>query len=83
MDSCEPQGPVDVTAMFDEFNLDLRVSCVGPPIELPERRPTNDEIMESEEGQRRLAGFMLRRYADRVSSTHRGGRSSILFHFDH
>jgi len=83
VDSCEPRGPVEVTATFDEFNLDLRVSYVGPPIELPMRRPTNEEIMESEEGQRRLAGFMLRRYADRVAATHKSGRSTILFHFDH
>jgi len=83
VDSCEPQGPVEVAATFDEFNLDLRVSYVGPPLELPEKRPTNEEIMESEEGQRRLAGFMLRRYADRVAATHKAGRSTILFHFDH
>jgi NCS2 family nucleobase:cation symporter-2 len=83
MDSCEPQGPVDVTATFDEFNLDVRVSYAGAPIELPEKRPTNEEIMESEEGQRRLAGFMLRRHADRVTATHKAGRSTILFHFDH
>ena len=83
VDSCEPRGPVEVAASFDEFNLDLRVSYVGPPIELPERRPSNEEIMESEDGQRKLAGFMLRRYADRVVATHRAGRSTILFHFDH
>ena len=83
LDSCDPQGPIDIAASFDEFNLDLRVSYSGPPIELPMRRPTNEEIMESEEGQRRLAGFMLRRFADRVSATHRNGRSTVLFHFDH
>ena len=83
LDSCDPQGPVDVAASFDEFNLDLRVSYVGPPIELPVHRPTNEEIMESEEGQRRLAGFMLRRFADRVSAANRNGRSTVLFHFDH
>lgn len=83
LDSCEPQGPVEVAATFDEFNLDLRVSYAGPPIELPERRPSNEEIMESEEGQRRLAGFMLRRFADRVAAAHKGGRSTIHFHFDH
>ena len=83
VDSCEPQGPVEVTATFDEFNLDLRVSYAGPAIELPEKRPTNEEIMESEKGQRRLAGFMLRRHADRVRATHNAGRSTILFHFDH
>jgi xanthine permease XanP len=83
MDSCEPQGPVEVMATFDEFNLDVRVSYIGPPLELPDKRPSNEEIMESEEGQRRLAGFMLRRYADRVAATHKAGRSTILFHFDH
>jgi NCS2 family nucleobase:cation symporter-2 len=83
VESCEPQGPLDVEASFDEFRLDVRVSYVGAPLELPEKRPTNEEIMESEEGQRRLAGFMLRRLADRVQATHRGGRATILFHFDH
>jgi xanthine permease XanP len=83
LDSCEPQGPVQVAATFDEFNLDVQVSYVGPPLELPERRPTNEEIMESEDGQRRLAGFMLQRHADRVRATHKAGRSTLLFHFDH
>jgi xanthine permease XanP len=65
-----------------EFNLNVRVSYVGPPLELPDKRPTNEEIMESN-GQRRLAGFMLRCYADRVAATHKAGGSTILFHFDH
>jgi len=82
-ESCAPQGPLGVEASFDEFNLDLRVSYAGPPLELPEARPTNQESMASEEGQRKLAGFMLRRHADRVHASHKAGRSSILFHFDH
>lgn len=82
-ESCDPQGPVEIEASFDEFNLDLRVSYAGPPLELPDKRPSNEEIMASEEGQRRLAGFMLRRYADRVATTHKADRSTILFHFDH
>ena len=83
VDGCAPEGPLEIEARFDEFNLDLRVSYVGPPLALPDKRPSNEEIMASEEGQRRLAGFMLRRYADRVQSTHRAGRSTVLFHFDH
>jgi NCS2 family nucleobase:cation symporter-2 len=83
VEGCEPQGPLEVEATFDEFNLNIRVSYIGPSLELPDRRPSNEEIMESEQGQRRLAGFMLRRYADRVAATHRSGRSTILFHFDH
>jgi NCS2 family nucleobase:cation symporter-2 len=83
LEGCDPQGPLEITASFDEFSLDVRVSYAGKPLELPEKRPTNEEIMTSEDGQRRLAGYMLRRHADRVSATHKSGRSTILFHFDH
>jgi NCS2 family nucleobase:cation symporter-2 len=82
-EGCAPQGPLEIAASFDEFSLDLRIIYSGSPLELPDRRPSNEEIMESVEGQRRLAGFILRRYSDRFSSTHRAGRSTVLFHFDH
>lgn len=77
------QGPLEVAATFDEFNLDLRVSYDGPPLELPDMRPSHDEILASEEGERRLAGYMLRRFADRVAVSRKGERSTVLFHFDH
>lgn len=83
VDSGVATGPLEIEASFDEFSLDLRVSYDGPPLELPEVRPSNEEIMASEEGARRLAGFMLRRHADRVQAAHKAGRSTILFHFDH
>ncbi len=83
VESCEPQGPLRIVATFDEFSLDLRIIYSGPPLVLPAKRPSIEEIIESEEGQRRLAGFMLRRFADRVAATHKRGRSTILFHFDH
>ena len=83
VDGGAPEGPLEIGASFDEFNLDVRVSYRGAPLELPDRRPSNEEIMASEEGGRKLAGFMLRRYADRVQATHRAGLSTILFHFDH
>jgi NCS2 family nucleobase:cation symporter-2 len=83
VESGAAEGPLEIEASFDEFSLDLRVSYTGPPLELPERRPTNEEIMASEEGQRRLAGFLLRRLADRVQSTQRSGKSVVAFHFDH
>jgi len=76
-------GVLEVAASFDEFRLDLRVSYDGPLPELPDKRPTNEEIIASEEGERRLAGFMLRRLADRVSASQKGARSVIVFHFDH
>jgi xanthine permease XanP len=83
VDSGVATGPLEIEASFDEFSLDLRVSYDGSPLELPETRPSNEEIMASEEGARRLAGFLLRRHADRVQATSKTGRSTILFHFDH
>lgn len=78
-----PSGPVSVEARFDEFNLDVALTYRGAMIELPERRPSDKEIIETEEGHRRLAGFMLRRNADRVRSDQTGGDVVIRFHFDH
>jgi NCS2 family nucleobase:cation symporter-2 len=83
VDACAPEGPLEIEASFDEFSLELRVSYHGPPLEMPERRPTNEQIMASDDGARQLAGFLLRKYADRVEATHKAGRSTILFHFDH
>lgn len=76
-------GPLEVDASFDEFNVVLRLSYDGPPLELPTERPSDEEIMASDEGERRLAGFMLRRFADRVAATGRNGRSIVTFQFMH
>lgn len=76
-------GPVTLQASFDEFNLDLRLSYRGELLELPDQRPTDREIRESEQGMRRLAGFMLRRNADGVRSEAHDGVATVHFHFDH
>lgn len=76
-------GPLDVEASFDEFNLYLQVSYEGPELELPQRRPTIEEIIDSQDGERRLAGFLLRSFADRVTSRRSGSQASVAFHFDH
>jgi NCS2 family nucleobase:cation symporter-2 len=76
-------GPIELSASFDEYRLDLRISYDGPPLELPEERPSIEEILADEAGERRLAGFMLRRLADRVAASARDGRATVLLHFDH
>jgi NCS2 family nucleobase:cation symporter-2 len=76
-------GPLILEASFDEFNLDLRLSYQGEPLEFPERRPTDREIRETDEGMRRLAGFMLRHNADRIRAEAKDGAATVHFHFDH
>lgn len=82
-DSGVTQGHLTVAAGFDEFSLDVRVSYDGVALELPDRRPTNEEIIASYEGQYRLAGYLLRNHADRVQVSNRGGHTVLTFHFDH
>jgi len=76
-------GPIELEARFDEFNLDLRVRYTGAPLEFPERRPSAREIMASAEGERLLAGHLLRRSADRISSRALGERAEVHLHYDH
>ena len=76
-------GPLAFQASFDEFNLDLRLSYQGEPLEFPDRRPSDEEIRETDEGMRKLAGFMLRHNADRIRSEAQSGTATVHFHFDH
>ena len=80
---CDPQGPIAVEAHFDEFNLDVKITYRGAPLELPDQRPSDRDIMETDSGYIRLAGFMLRRNADRVRTSVKDGASVLEFHFEH
>jgi NCS2 family nucleobase:cation symporter-2 len=55
----------------------------GDEMRFPDTRPSLAQIRDSEDGTRLLAGFMLRRNADRVRSESKEGRSRAVFHFDH
>ena len=83
IENCNPQGPLAVEATFDEYNLEVHVSYRGDLLELPDVRPSEREVREDEDGARRLAGFMLRRNADRAVSSWRDDRAVVHFHFDH
>ena len=82
-ENCEQHGPIVVTASFDEFNLDVRIAYAGALLEFPDHRPSDHEIRDTEDGVRRLAGFMLRHNADRVRAETADGKSVALFHFAH
>jgi len=82
-DLWDPLGPIQINVRFDEFNVDVALHYRGALIDLPERRPSDKEIIETEEGHRRLAGYMLRRNADRVSALRKGDECIVEFHFDH
>jgi xanthine permease XanP len=76
-------GPIDVSASFDEFNLDVRASYTGEPLEFPVERPSDADIVLNEHGARLLAGFMLGRCADRIRAASQDGRATLFLHYDH
>jgi xanthine permease XanP len=82
-DACRPRGPVVLSGSFDEFDLALDARYAGELLELPERRPTPDEIVESDDGARLLAGFLLRHRADKSNSVRRGDGCLVQFFFHH
>jgi NCS2 family nucleobase:cation symporter-2 len=82
-ENCEPRGPIVLSGSFDEFDLVVEARYVGHPLELPAQRPSDAEIRESEDGARLLAGFLLRRNADRTTATRRGESNVVRFQFHH
>jgi NCS2 family nucleobase:cation symporter-2 len=82
-ETCEPRGAIALSGDFDEFNLAIEARYAGHRLELPERRPSEDAIRESEDGARLLAGFLLRHNADRASVIQRGENCIVRFQFHH
>jgi xanthine permease XanP len=80
---CNARGPINIEASFDEYNLDVRITYEGDAFTIEDRRPTDSEIRDSEDGIRRLAGFMLQQNADRVRTTSKDGRATLEFHYQH
>ena len=76
-------GGVEIEASFDEFNLDLRVRYTGKPLVIPENKPTPREIIANEDGERLLAGYLLRKSVDRIACKTVGERAEVLLHYDH
>lgn len=80
---CQPQGPMTLSVAFDEFRLDIDMRYKGILLPMVRDRPSLGEIIESEDGARKLAAFLLRHYATRVTSTERDGDCTVRLHFDH
>jgi NCS2 family nucleobase:cation symporter-2 len=79
----DPPGGIEVEASFDEFNLDVRIHYVGARLTIPERKPTPQEIVANEDGERLLAGYLLRQSADRINARGTGGSVEMTLHYDH
>lgn len=74
---------INVTAIYDEFNIDLPISYIGTELILSDRKPTPEEIMKDPDGFSRLSGYLVKRYSDKVSTQCIGEKCVVTLHFDH
>jgi NCS2 family nucleobase:cation symporter-2 len=80
---CQPTGAIKLDVSFDEFKIEATITYDGAALDFPALPPTEDEIIETEEGARQLAGFLIRRYADRMHAISKDGRATVMLLFDH
>jgi hypothetical protein len=59
------------------------LSYDGVPVELADRPPSHDELLETESGPRMLSGFLIRRQADRAHTIVKHGATVLKLHFKH
>ena len=67
---------------FDEYNLDLEIRYRGQDIEFPDHRPSLRELLEDPNSMDRVAGHLVRRYADKVTASRHGDVCLVRLHFE-
>ena len=70
-------GGVTVEASFDDYNLDTRIRYDGAPFTIPERKPTPREIVQNDDGERLLAGYLIGRNADHIDCSYSDGTAEV------
>lgn len=76
-------GLVRLEVSFDEYNLQVKILYNGTVLEFPERRPTEEELIYDDNALVRLSGFLMRKYANRISSSTVGDNCVLQLHFEH
>ena len=74
---------VSFQVCFDEYSLDVRATYLGPSMSFPEERPDKAEIRSNLEAVARLAGFIVRQYTDKLTTTREGRQCLVDLHFNH
>jgi xanthine permease XanP len=77
------QDNIVLAVRFDEYNLDIEVQYRGTLLEFPMERPSEVEMLEDEKALAKLAGFLMRHYADRIEATETDDQCRVRLHFDH
>ena len=82
IDTCAPTGLIGLSISYDEFSVAAAIDYAGAAFELPHERPTEEEIIASELGARRLAGYLIRNIAEKALLAVEGERHILRLVFD-
>jgi NCS2 family nucleobase:cation symporter-2 len=77
------QNDIEVTASFDEFNLDISIRYEGQSLAFPAERPSPEEVIADDMALSRLAANIIHNTVDRISCEDKKGTTHMAFHFDH
>lgn len=72
-----------IDASFEEFNLNVDIEYEGVLPVLAKTRPTEEELLNDEDGFAKLSGYLLTRYADKITTESKDGRCKLHFNFEH
>jgi xanthine permease XanP len=73
---------IEVRTRFDEFSFTVTVSYDGDLLRPRAERPSPEEIVESDDGAKLLAAYMIGKAADRVRADARKARNEINLTFN-
>ncbi|HRJ59981.1 MAG TPA: solute carrier family 23 protein, partial [Azospirillaceae bacterium] len=75
-------GMLEVRTRFDEFSFDVALAYEGELLRPRADRPSPEEIVESEDGARLLAAYMIGKAADKVRAERRKGACEVTLTFN-
>ncbi len=78
-----PGKNVILKVSFDEYSLDVHARYEGPVMEFPAERPGKAELRTDPDAVVRLAGYLIRQYADKVTVTQEDKHCLVHLHFNH
>ena len=82
-DYCSVEGPINFSISYDEFDIDVKLTYKGAALDMPSQPPSQDELLETEDGHRKLAGFLVGRLSSRAKATTQPNGTVLEMHFPH
>jgi len=74
-------GAIELETLFNEFSFSVVLNYRGVAVPLAMHPPTHEELLEREDGVLQMAGYLLRRLADRVDIRASGDTCELRLSF--